>query len=128
MFRNKTNCILATLVVIAVPTWVWAETLTIPATNAAGSSAAVTTFTDRMAWEAAIGGSPGLHVDFDGVTVDTSFLGTPFDVGPFVLLASSTSDELGLIDAAPFLFGELFAIDGTTYALSDVDLHVGGEG
>ena len=95
--------------------------VTVVALFAAGASAAVTTFTDRAAWEAAIGDSPDILVDFDGVTVDTSFVGTPFDAGPFSLVGSS--DVYDFIDAAPFegVEGE-WAIDGTTYALSEVSL------
>jgi len=59
--------------------------------------------------------------------MDTSFLGTPFDAGPFVLLASPSSDEFQFIDAVPFEGGGQWAIDGTTYALCDVDLAAGGE-
>jgi hypothetical protein len=75
------------------------------------ASATVTTFTDRAFWEAEIGGSPDYLVDFNEMSVDTFFLDTPFDAGPFSLTANMEGEDY--IDTAPF--HPNFAIDGTPH-------------
>ena len=45
----------------------------------------ITPFTDRAAWETAVGG-PDWLVDFEGFAVDTSFQISPVDLGPFSLV------------------------------------------
>ncbi|MDP6634930.1 MAG: PEP-CTERM sorting domain-containing protein [Phycisphaerae bacterium] len=59
-------------------------------TAAGGFAAPVSVFTDRTAWEAAIGGVDWT-VDFEGYAVDTPFHTVAVDVGPFSLEQTGTS-------------------------------------
>jgi len=81
---------------------------------------AVTTFTDRVAWEAAIGGSPDVIVGFNNVTVDTSFQTVPFDAGEFTLLGGI--DQFDYVDVAPFEGGGQWDLDETPYVMAEVFL------
>lgn len=94
----------------------------------------VTTFTSRADWLNALGaGGPSYTVDFNDVSVDTSFavtppsvLGTPFDAGPFSLQAFGQPFGIPLlnkIDTEPFEVGggNDFEVDGTPYALMAVN-------
>jgi MYXO-CTERM domain-containing protein len=84
---------------------------------ASGPAGAVpTTFTDRSAWETAVGPAILFLEDFNGVASDTSFSTSPVDVGAFTIeqfgglpLASSN-----LIDVSPFIAPSQ-TVNGSTF-------------
>ncbi|WP_293155107.1 hypothetical protein [Okeania sp. SIO2C9] len=65
-----------------------------------------TTFTDRAAWEAAVGSFS--EEDFNDFTEDTSFNGSSLDVGDFTLI-----NDLFQIPTANFINTSFTVIDGT---------------
>ena len=71
-----------------------------------------TIFSDRASWEAAVGGSFSEET-FNSYTVDTSFNGTPLDVGDFTLNGTANLSSYQTIDVPPF-FNSLANVDGTT--------------
>jgi hypothetical protein len=77
----------------------------------ASFGAALTTFTDRASFEAAL--SSFAVEDFNGVAGQPSILNSPLSVGDLVLEVTGTSQGGGrnAIDAPPVQFGD---IDGTT--------------
>lgn len=81
------------------------------------ASAAVFTFTDRSAWQAAAGGGVGdLTEDFNGVGADLIYdQGASQTVGPLTFSFSGTS-ALARVDTSPSVLSGEFAIDATPYA------------
>jgi hypothetical protein len=76
--------------------------------------AAPTTFSDRTAWEAAIGAPTDIFVDFNEFDQDTGYEGIPLDLGPFSISVQGTPiDGRHMIDVAPFFNT---SVDGTPYA------------
>ena len=95
------------------------------------ASATLTAFTNRTAFENAIVGLGGTvsNETFNSFTSDTSFLGTPLDVGAFSLFSSEANTGVDdLIDVSPF--GGVSAsdrnLDGTPYVQGDVNTKGGG--
>ncbi len=85
--------------------------------------AAVTTYSDRATWESAIGGNPDYLVDFNDVSVDTSFLNTPYDAGPFSIVANMIGEDY--IDTEPYHPG--FSIDNTPHIHASIGPATSGE-
>lgn len=67
----------------------------------AAAQAAVVTYTNRSAWEAAVAGAPLLLEDFNSFTVDTSFQDDPVVAGPLTLVEVGGSNFRNNIDAPP---------------------------
>ena len=68
------------------------------------ANALLTTYTDRTAWETALGTSPNIFVDFDGFATDASFQSSPLDVGPFTMTENGTlGHERNLVDVVPYI-------------------------
>src|SRR5687767_13431067 len=65
------------------------------------AQAVVTTYSDRTAWNTAVGGSPDFLVDFSGFGSDTSFHTVPVDTGPFLLVQVGSGTVRNFIDAPP---------------------------
>jgi len=88
---------------------------------ASAANAALATFTDRAAWQAAAGGAGDLFENFDSFLVDTFYgTGMPVTAG-FVTfeVVAGTSDHSWLIDALPVPVGPSIAdVNGTPYAVT----------
>ena len=85
--------------------------------------AVLSTYSDRSTWETAIGGAADYTVDFNSVTVDTSYNDpATFDAGPFTLSSIGADMRAGtplnLIDVSEFLIPSTPPIDGTPDAVS----------
>ena len=85
---------------------------------AQAADAAVVTFTNRAAWEAAAGGLPSINETFNSFVNDT---GVPVDVGPFTI--SSTEPET-FIDAPPVDTNT--NVNGTSFVFTRLDV-IGGD-
>ena len=100
--------------------------LVVALATAGQADAGVVTYTNRAAWNAAIGGGPDWLVDFQGYRTDLSFDSSPIDVGPFSLFGNNGALYAGhnQIDVPPFAFGSQTDTNGTTHAV----LWVEGDG
>lgn len=81
--------------------------------------AAPITYNSQAAYLAAIGGSADVTENFNAFVADQPFRNSSFDVGPFTLSSSGTSQNLNTqntVDASPFSFGTFADVNGTTFA------------
>ena len=94
-------------------------------TVAGAASAVELTFTNRGAWNTAVGGAPDFVEDFSGSSGTISFdPGSPHDAGPFTLEHTGTdaanSNLNDVLDANPGGFGD-FNVNGSRYAAMFID-------
>ena len=87
-----------------------------------GADAALVTFTDRAAWQAAAGGVGDYFENFDSFTIDQSYNPSPVTAG-FVTLAvvnvhADFGDPSYRIDAIPAAAGTIPDVNGTTFAVT----------
>jgi PEP-CTERM motif-containing protein len=87
-------------------------------------AASITTFTDRTAWQTAVGPLSGQE-DFQSFVTDTSFVGSPLSLNGMSVLASSATVLNGAktnkVDVAPFEFQGIYDVNGTNYLFVDVE-------
>lgn len=84
------------------------------------ASAAVTSFWDRTAFNAAVGST--ISEDFNSITSDVSFSSASATVGIMTFSGGAASPNTQKIDADPF-FSTSYT-NGTTYVLGDIDDNV----
>jgi hypothetical protein len=86
------------------------------------ADASLTTYTDRTAWQSALGGPVGFFVDFNGYAADAYFNTAPLDVGPFTMsTVGGPLIDRNLVDVPPFLVSGM-GVDGTP----DLEIFVEG--
>jgi hypothetical protein len=109
------------------PIWLKALVLSWMISLSFPGQAGLVTFTDRAAWQSAVGAADAITEDFDSFSTDVLYGATPVTAGFLTLsVVGGPSDNSWMIDSIPAFFSTIPDVNGTTFATTLVAGGFGG--